>query len=64
LAKERDDLTVIDCWAHARRGVHEALSESKLAAWFARQIGMPYTVEKELQGKKTGPQEAISPRAP
>jgi transposase len=32
LAKERDDLILVGCWAHARRGFHEALTESKLAA--------------------------------
>jgi transposase len=56
LAKERDDLTLIGCWAHARRGFHEALTESKLAAWFVRQIGLLYAVEKELREKKAGPQ--------
>jgi hypothetical protein len=56
LAKERDDLTLIGCWAHARRGFHEALTESKLAAWFVRQIGLLYAVEKELREKKSGPQ--------
>ncbi len=55
LAKERDDLTLIGCWAHARRGFHEALTESKLAAWFVRQIGLLYAVEKELREKKAGP---------
>jgi hypothetical protein len=24
LAKERDDLTLVGCWAHVRRGVHDA----------------------------------------
>ena len=56
LAKERDDLTLTGCWAHTRRGFHEALSESKLAAWFVRQIGLLYAVEKELREKKAGPQ--------
>ncbi len=56
LAKECDDLTLIGCWAHTRRGFHEALSESKLAAWFVRQIGLLYAVEKELREKKSGPQ--------
>ena len=56
LAKERDDLTLVGCWAHARRGFHEALVESKLAAWFVRQIGLLYAVEKELREKKAGPQ--------
>jgi transposase len=56
LANERDDLTLIGCWAHARRGFHEALSESKLAAWFVRLIGLLYAVEKELREKEAGPQ--------
>jgi len=56
LAKERDDLTLIGCWAHARRGFHEALTESKLAAWFVRQIGLLYVVERELREKGAGPQ--------
>jgi transposase len=56
LARERDDLILVGCWAHARRGFHEALSESKLAAWFVRQIGLLYAVEKELREKQAGPQ--------
>ena len=56
LAKQRGDLTLIGCWAHCRRGFHEALAESKLAAWFVRQIGHLYAVEKELRQKKAGPQ--------
>src|SRR5208282_1358834 len=57
LAKERKgDLILIACWAHTRRGFHEALAESKLAAWFVRQIGHLYAVEKELRQKKAGPQ--------
>jgi transposase len=54
LAKERDDLTLIGCWAHARRGFHEALAETKLAAWFVRQIGFLYAVEKDLREQKAG----------
>ena len=55
LAKERGDLTLIGCWAHARRGFHEALAETKLAAWFVRQIGLLYAVEKKLREQKAGP---------
>jgi transposase len=55
LAKERDDLILVGCWAHARRAFLEALAESKLAAWFVRQIGLLYGVEKELRRKKAGP---------
>ncbi len=56
LAKERNDLTLIGCWAHARRGFHEALGETKLAAWFVRQIGLLYAVEKDLREHQAGPQ--------
>ncbi len=56
LAKEREgELTLVACWAHCRRGFHEALAESRLAAWFVRQIGLLYAVEKLLREKKAGP---------
>jgi transposase len=55
LAKARGDLTLINCWAHVRRGFHEALAESKLAAWFVGQIGQLYAVEKKLRHQKAGP---------
>jgi hypothetical protein len=56
LAKERKgELTLVACWAHVRRGFHEALAESKLAAWFVRQVGLLYAVEKFLREKKAGP---------
>ena len=55
LAKARGDLTLIGCWAHARRGFHEALAETRLAAWFVRQIGQLYAVEKKLRQQKAGP---------
>jgi transposase len=56
LAKERKgELTLVACWAHCRRGFHEALAESKLAAWFVRQIGLLYAVERLLREQKAGP---------
>ena len=56
LAKERKgELTLVACWAHCRRGFHEALAETRLAAWFVRQIGLLYAVEKHLREKKAGP---------
>jgi hypothetical protein len=55
LAKDRDGLTLIGCWAHVRRGFHEALAETRLAAWFVRQIGLLYAVEKELREERAGP---------
>ena len=55
LAKRRGDLTLVGCWAHARRGFHEALADTKLAAWCVRQIGLRYAVEKKLREQKAGP---------
>jgi transposase len=55
LAKSRGDLTLVGCWAHVRRGFHEALAETKLAAWFVGQIGQLYAVEKKLREQKAGP---------
>jgi hypothetical protein len=55
LAKERGDLTLVGCWAHARRGLHEALVETKLAAWFVYQIDLLYEVESGLRKQKAGP---------
>jgi hypothetical protein len=55
LARQRDDLILVGCWAHARRGFHEALAETKLAAWFVRQIGLLYAVENKLREQKAGP---------
>jgi transposase len=53
--QRREELILAGCWAHGRRGFHEALGENKLAAWFVRQIGLLYTVEKGLRQKKAGP---------
>jgi transposase len=55
LAKQRGDLILVGCWAHVRRGFHEALAETKLAAWFVGQIGQLYAVEKKLREQKAGP---------
>ncbi len=55
LGRERQDLILVGCWAHARRGFHEALGETKLAAWFVRQIGLLYAVEKQLRRQMAGP---------
>jgi hypothetical protein len=50
LAKERKgERTLVACWVHCRRGFHEALAESNQAAWFVRQIGLLYAVEKLLR---------------
>jgi transposase len=64
VAVERQgQIVLVGCWAHVRRGFHEALSESKLAAWFVRQIGLMYRVEKELRQKQAGPRLRQAVRA-
>lgn len=64
LARERgDELTLIGCWAHARRGFHEALGESRAAAWLVGQIGQLYAIEKHLREQKAGPQLRAALRA-
>jgi transposase len=57
LSRERGkELILIGCWAHARRGFHEALGESRSAAWLVGQIGQLYAVEKHLRENHAGPQ--------
>lgn len=55
LARERADLELIGCWAHARRKFVEALDEDRRAAWIVRQIGHLYGVEKRLRTARAGP---------
>jgi transposase len=67
LARERGgDLTLIGCWAHVRRGFHEALGEGRVAAWLVGQIGLLYGVEKHLRQScrgGTGPKLRAAVRA-
>jgi transposase len=64
LARERgDELILIGCWAHARRGFHEALGEGRAAAWLVGQIGRLYAVEKQLREHHAGPQLRAAVRA-
>jgi len=63
LARERGELILIGCWAHARRGFHEALGEGRAAAWIVGQIGLLYGVEKNLRQQKAGPQLRAAERA-
>jgi transposase len=64
LARERgEELILIGCWAHVRRGFHEALGEGRSAAWIVGQMGLLYAVEKHLREKKAGPQLRAAVRA-
>ncbi len=64
LARERGkELILVGCWAHARRGFHEALGEGRSAAWLMGQIGQLYAVEKHLREANAGPQLRAAVRA-
>jgi transposase len=64
LARERgEELVLIGCWAHARRGFHEALGEGRAAAWIVGQIGQLYAVEKALREHRAGPDLRAAVRA-
>ncbi len=64
LSRERgEELILIGCWAHARRGFHEALGEGRAAAWLIGQIAKLYAVEKHLREKNAGPQLRAAMRA-
>ncbi len=64
LARERNgELILIGCWAHARRGFHEALAEGRAAAWIVGQIGQLYAVEKALREHRAGPDLRAAVRA-
>jgi len=64
LARERgDELILIGCWAHVRRGFYEALGEGRAAAWIVGQIGLLYAVEKSLRAQAAGPNLRAAVRA-
>ena len=64
LARERgEELILIGCWAHARRGFYEALGEGRAAAWLVGQIGLLYAVEQRLREQKAGPNLRAAIRA-
>lgn len=49
-AKDRADIELAGCWAHARRKFHEARNQNpKLAGWFLHQIGLLYRLETQLR---------------
>lgn len=56
LAKDRpQELTLVGCWAHVRRGFFEAKDQDRRAAWFLGQMAQLYGVEKRLRAQRAGP---------
>lgn len=51
--EDKKDVTLLGCWAHARRYFEEALKEDKARAEYAlEQIGLLYAVEREADEKQ------------
>ena len=54
-AKDRPDLVLAACWAHARRYFYEAVEQTPgLANWMLHQIGLLYQVEAPLRETQAG----------
>ena len=56
LAKARNgEIVLAGCLAHGRRGFKDTIAETKVAAWFVKQMGIMYAVEQQLRRSKSGP---------
>lgn len=55
-AKDKKDVALFGCWAHARRGFWEAREQAPgVAGWVLNQIGILYRWEEELRQSRAGP---------
>jgi transposase len=55
-AKDKADVILLGCWAHARRNFFEAQSQApRVAGWFLNQIRLLYRWEDELRQNRAGP---------
>jgi hypothetical protein len=57
------ELILFAGWAHARRKFFEAKDHDRRAAWFLKQIGLLYALEKRLRQRKAGPKLRQTARA-
>jgi transposase len=57
------ELISFACWAHSRRRYHEARNHDRRAAWFLKQIGLLYALEKRLRQASAGPRLRQAARA-
>jgi transposase len=58
LAKKREKLVIVGCWAHVYRKFREALPHAPVqAGWFMRQIQLLYANEKELRERGASAKE-------
>lgn len=64
--KKRTEVKLAACWAHARRGFHEAHEQKEdpeQSAWFLRQISHLYRIETQLRNSRAGPKLRQAVRA-
>jgi transposase len=55
-AKEKKGVSLLGCWAHARRNFFEGLEQApRVAGWFLNQIGLLYRWEEDLRQSRAGP---------
>jgi transposase len=55
-AKDKPDVALFGCWAHARRGFFEAQEQAPgVAGWILNQIGILYGWEADLRESRAGP---------
>lgn len=58
--KDRSDINLAACWAHARRKFHDALDECPgQARWILNQIGHMYRIERGLRGRSPQRRQAV-----
>ena len=57
------ELILLSCWAHARRTFFEAKDHDRRTAWFLKQIGLLYALEKRLRQRKARPKVRQAARA-
>lgn len=63
-AKDKPEVTLLGCWAHARRNFFEAKEQAPgVAGWILNQIGILYGWEETLRQNRAGPKLRESLRA-
>jgi transposase len=54
--KHEGNITLVGCWAHARRNFYEAREQApQRGGWILRRIGRLYRIEENLRRGKVGP---------
>lgn len=63
-AKDKQNVKLFGCWAHARRGFWEAREQApQVAGWLLHQIGILYGWEADLRESRAGPGARAALRA-